>query len=90
MKMKAYTVCARDQASIFMVFWPFSQKEKKIAKLLKKSERWPNKGSKVKTLEDKPRGGWPFFHKTCEKYYPKSYKYMRNNSTKQKGKKVST
>ena len=26
MKMKAYTVCATDQASIFMVFWPFSQK----------------------------------------------------------------
>ena len=25
MKMKAYTVCARAQASIFMVFWPFSQ-----------------------------------------------------------------
>ena len=27
MKMKAYTVCARAQASIFMVFWPFSQKQ---------------------------------------------------------------
>ena len=27
MKMKAYTVCARAQASIFMVFWPFSQKK---------------------------------------------------------------
>ena len=24
MKMNAYTVCARAQASIFMVFWPFS------------------------------------------------------------------
>ena len=88
MKMKAYTVCARAQASIFMVFWPFSPK--KIAKLLKKSERWPNKWSKVKTLEDKPRSGWPFFHKLCEKYYRKSCKYMRNNSTKQKGKKIST
>ena len=88
MKMKAYTVCARAQASIFMVFWPFSQK--KIVKLLKKSERWPNKWSKVKTLEDKPRSGWPFFHKLCEKYYRKSCKYMCNNSTKQKGKKIST
>ena len=88
MKMKAYTVCARAQASIFMVFWPFSPK--KIVKLLKKSERWPNKWSKVKTLEDKPRSGWPFFHKLCEKYYRKSCKYMRNNSTKQKGKKIST
>ena len=83
MKMKAYTVCARTQASNFMVLWPFSSK--KIAKLLKKSERWPNKWSKVKTLEDKPRSGWPFFHKLCEKYYRKSCKYMRNNSTKQKG-----
>ena len=67
-----------------------SVKKKKIAKLLKKSERWPNKWSKVKTLEDKPRSGWPFFHKLCEKYYRKSCKYMRNNSTKQKGKKIST
>ena len=27
MKMKAYNVCARVQASIFMVFWPFSPKQ---------------------------------------------------------------
>ena len=27
MKMKAYTVCAKAQASIFMVFWPFSPKK---------------------------------------------------------------
>ena len=38
MKMKTYTVCARAQASIFMVFWPISKK-KEIAKLLKTSER---------------------------------------------------
>ena len=50
-------------------------------KLLKRSERWPKKWSKVKTLEDKLRGGWPFFHKLCEKYYRKSCKYMCNNST---------
>ena len=30
MKMKAYTVCARAQASIFMVFWPFSPKTLQI------------------------------------------------------------
>ena len=66
------------------------QSTKKIAKLLKKSERWPNKWSKVKTLEDKPRSGWPFFHKLCEKYYRKICKYMPNNSTEQKGKKIST
>ena len=88
MKMKAYLVCARAQASIFMVFW--SSSPKKIAKLLEKSERRPNKRSKVKTFEDEPRSGWPFFHKLCEKYYRKSCKYMRNNSTKQKGKKIST
>ena len=45
-----------------MVFWPFSRK--KNAKLLKKSERWPNKRSKVKTLESKPSmSEWPFFTK---------------------------
>ena len=29
-----------------------------------------------------------FFHKLCEKCYRKSYKYMPNNSTEQKGKKI--
>ena len=67
-----------------MVFWLFSQKNNVYL-----SQRWPNKWSKVKTLEDKPRTGWPFIRKLCEKYYRKSYKYMRNNSTKQKGKKIS-
>ena len=43
----------------------------------------------MKTLQDKLRIGWPFFHKLCEKYQ-KSCKYLRNNSTKQKGKKIST
>ena len=28
MKMKAYAVCARAQASIFAVLWPFSKKKK--------------------------------------------------------------
>ena len=78
MKMKVYTVCARAQASIFMVFWPFSQN--KIVKLSKKSEQsWPNRWSKVQTLEDKPRSGEPFFHKPCEKYYRKSCKYLPQN-----------
>ena len=30
MKMKAYTVCSRAHASIFMVFWLFSQKNYQI------------------------------------------------------------
>ena len=64
--------------------------QKKNAKLLKKYERWPNKWSIVKTLEDRPRSRWPFFHQLCEKYYRKSCKYMRYNPTKQKGKKSST
>ena len=88
MKMKAYTVCARAQAS-----WSYGhsvKKKKTIAELWKKSERWPSKWSEVKTLEDKSRGEWPFFHKMWEKYYRKSCKYMCNNSTKQKGKKIST
>ena len=51
-----------------------SVKKKEIAKLLKTSERWPNKWSKSKTLEDKPRSGWPFFHKMFEKYCRKSCK----------------
>ena len=54
---------------------------------LSRFARWPNKWSKVTTLEDKPRSEWPFFHKLCEKYYRKSCTYMRNNSTKKKGKK---
>ena len=49
---------------------------KTICQIVEESERWPNKWSKI--------------HKMCEKYCRKSCKYMRNNSTKQKGKKIST
>ena len=91
MKMKAYTVCARAQASIFMVLWPFSRK-KKHRQIVEEVWTMTEKVVKSKdlSLEDKLRSGWPFFHKMCEKYYRKSCKYMRNNSTKQKGKKNST
>ena len=88
MKMKAYTVCARAQASIFMVFWPFSRKKKSP-----NCWRSVNDGRKVvksKDLRRQTKEGWPFLHKLCEKYSRKSRKYMRNNSTKQKGKKNST
>ena len=54
--MKPYTVCARARASIFYGLLAI-QSKKKIAKLSKKSERWPNKWSKVKTLEDKGMDG---------------------------------
>ena len=87
MKMKASAVCARAQVSIFMVFWPFSPKKCHIVE-----EVWTMTEQVVKSKykEDKPRSGWLFFHKMCEKYYRKSCKYMRNNSTKQKGKNIST
>ena len=88
MKMKA-TLFVLELRHLF--FWSSGHSvEKKNAKLLKKSERWPKKWSKVKTVEDKLWSGWPFFHILCEKYYRKSCKYMRNNFTKQKGKKIST
>ena len=76
MKMKAYTVCARAQASILTAI----QSKKQIVKLLKKSERWPNKWAKVKTLKEKSTSGRPFFHKMCEKSYRKSCKYMCNET----------
>ena len=40
---------------------------KEIVKLLKKSERWENKWSKVKTLQDKTRSRWPVFFTNCVK-----------------------
>ena len=59
MKMKAYTVCARAQASIFMVFWPFSRKKKSP-----NCWRSVNDGRKVvksKDLRRQTKEGWPFF-----------------------------
>ena len=90
--MKVYSVCARAQASIFMVFWPFSPKKNCQNKLSKKSERWTmiDRVVKSKDLRRQPRSAWPFSHKMCEKYYRKSCKYTCNNSKKQKGKKNST
>ena len=41
---------------------------KEIVKLLRKSERWENKWSKVKTFQDKPRSRWlVFFFTNCVK-----------------------
>ena len=41
---------------------------KEFVKLLKKSERWENNWSRVKTLQDKPRSRWPgFFFTNCVK-----------------------
>ena len=52
MKIKVYTVCARAQASIFMVFWPFSSKKLPNCWRNLNDERWSSEWSKVKTLED--------------------------------------
>ena len=41
--------------------------------------------SKDLRRQTRAREWMAFFHKLCEKYYRKSCKYMRNNSTKQKG-----
>ena len=62
--MKAHTVCARAQASIFTVLCSFSQRN---CQIVGKSERWKNKWSKVKTLPDKPRSRWPVFFANCVK-----------------------
>ena len=45
---------------------------------------------RINRLQQSKRQEILCYHKLCEKYYRKSRKYMRNNSTKQKGKKNST
>ena len=45
-----------------------------------------SKGVRRQTKET-PRSRWPLFYKLCKKSYRKSCKYMRNNSTRLKGKK---
>ena len=82
---------ARAQASIYMVFWPFSRKKK--CQIVKEVWTMTEQVVKSKDLKKQTKHEWmAVFHKmcTCEKYYRKSCKYMRNNSTKQKGKKIST
>ena len=46
------------------------------------------KGEDVRRqTKETPRSRWPLFYKLCKKCYRKSCKYMRNNSTRLKGKK---
>ena len=86
--MKAYPVCATAQTSIFMVFWAFSQRNCQIFE-----EVWTMSEQVVKSKDvrgqtkETPRSRWPLFYKLCKKCYRKSCKYMRNNSTRLKGKK---
>ena len=72
MKMKAYTVCARAQASFF--YGPLAiQSKKKHRQIVEEVWTMTEKVVKSKdlSLEDKLRSGWPFFHKMCEKYFRK-------------------
>ena len=84
----AYTVCATAQASIFTVFWAISQRNFQIVE-----EVWTMSEQVVKSKDvrrqtkETPRSRWPLFYKLCKKCYRKSCKYMRNNSTRLKGKK---
>ena len=87
--MKAYTVCATALLSMFTVFCSFSQRNCQIV-----GEVWTMSEQVVKGVEDvrrqtkeTPRSRWPLFYKLCKKCYRKSCKYMRNNSTRLKGKK---
>ena len=59
--MKVYTVCARAQASIVLVFWPFSPKKLPNCWRNLNDERWSSEWSKVKTLEDNQGVDGPFF-----------------------------
>ena len=49
------------------------------------------KGEDVRRqTKETPRSRWPLFYKLCKKCYRKSCKYMRNNSTRLKGKKKTS
>ena len=86
--MKAYTVCATAQASIFTVFWAFSQRNCQIVEDVWTMSEQVVKGEDVRRqTKETPRSRWPLFYKLCKKCYRKSCKYMRNNSTRLKGKK---
>ena len=78
--MKACTVCANAQASVLR---SSGHSVTEIAKLLNKCERYKWTGVQK----------WMavfFWFKCVKKCYRKSCKHMRNNSTRQKGKKNST
>ena len=63
------TLFVRELRHLFLRYSVHLVKE--IVKLLKKSERWKNKWSKVKTLPDKPRSRWPVFLQTVWKMLSK-------------------
>ena len=89
MKMKAYTVSARAQASIFMIFLPFSKK-KKNRQIVEEVWTMTEQAVKSKDLRRQTKEWMAVFSQTVwEVSYRKSCKHMRNNSTKQKGKKIS-
>ena len=86
--MKAYTVCATAQASIFTVFGAFSQRNCQIVEdVWTMSEQVVKSKDVRRQTKETPRSRWPSFYKLCKKCYRKSCKYMRNNSTTLKGEK---
>ena len=83
-----YTVCATAQASIFTVFWPFSQRNCQIVEDVWTMIEPVVKSKDVRRQTRKLQGvDGRFFTKVSEKRYRKSCKYMCNNSTRLKGKK---
>ena len=89
MKMKAYAVCARAQASTFMVSWPFSRKKNR--QIVEEVWTMTEKVVKSKDLRRQTKEWKAVFSQTAWEIWSnrKSCKYMLNNSTKRKGKKIS-
>ena len=89
MKMKANTVCALSSGIYFYGLLAIQSKKncQIVEEVCTMTEQVVN--SKDLRRQTKERMA-VFFHKMCGKYYRKSCKYMRNNSTKQKGKNIST
>ena len=74
MKMKAYALFVLALRHLFLWSSSHSVKKKKKKNRQIVEEVWTMTEQMVRSKEDKPRSGWPFFHKLCEKYYRKSCK----------------
>ena len=86
--MKVCTVCARAQASIFMVLWPFSPK--KNCETVEEIWTMIERVVKSKGLRRQPRSGWPFFTNCVRNIIEKAASICVIIPKKQKGKKIST
>ena len=86
--MKVCTVCARAQASIFMVLWPFSPK--KNCEIVEEIWTMIERVVKSKGLRRQPRSGWPFFTNCVRNIIEKAASICVIIPKKQKGKIIST